>query len=115
MSGGFCFDHTSSGDFLFRLEPGLPARFDPSFFGPGSDNWGGLGEAQATRYQGPIGPSYWPVWGSGRDLRMGHNGPPGTDSYCMQGRYAGNTGQVCGATGNPGNWGLTQVVVYYAQ
>ena len=87
----YCLDHTSSADFLFRLQPGDPQRFLPK---PGGD----------TDYQ-YIRPYWWPRWGFHSDLSMGYTGPlGGTGGRCDRGStYAGSPNEACG--GN--HWGKT--------
>ena len=97
-----CIDRSASSDFLFRLQPGEPERFLPK---------GGTGDA-ATLYQW-VTPSYWPSWGyAGDDLCMGYDGPPGgTNGQCTQGvTYAGSPNEACGGNGN---WGPTDVEVWF--
>ena len=101
----FCYDQTSSSDWLFGLWPGPPQRFQPT----GAD----------TTYQS-VDPRDWPWWGSGsgnyRDLSIGYSGPPGGQdggsiAGCNQGgTYRGTEGEICGGGGN---WGATDVEVWY--
>eukprot|EP01045_Picozoa_sp_COSAG04_P041312 COSAG04_NODE_12499_length_650_cov_0.346642_1_plen_102_part_10 len=67
---GQCFDHASSSDYLYRLSPGEPERYETI---PGGDT--------DYMYQ-KAGPTYWPSFGGGVDLTIGYNGPPGTNGYC---------------------------------
>jgi hypothetical protein len=93
--GSLCEDHTAAEDFLFRLQPDAPQRFDPI---PGGN----------TEYQ-LVGPGWWPVWGVYGDLTMGYDGPPGgADGYCSQGStYSGSPNEACG--GVIGTWGRTDM------
>eukprot|EP01046_Picozoa_sp_COSAG06_P010363 COSAG06_NODE_564_length_14246_cov_9.566693_15_plen_154_part_00 len=94
----YCYDHTASSDFIFRLRPGEPERFLPTGTG-----------MYATNYQ-YVSPSRWPAWG-GNDLGMGFNGPPGDGSYCYQGvTYAGSPNDACG---RDSNWGPTDLEVWF--
>ena len=107
-SHDWCYGETASSDYLYRLSPGEPERYEPI---PGGD----------TRYQyaHPIG---WPTFGSGYDLRIGYNGPPGTNGYCDQGgTYRGSPNAACGGgwdgNGKPceglGCWGHTDLEVWF--
>ena len=63
----YCWDRTSSSDWLFGLWPGPPQRFEPT----GTD----------TTYQ-VVYADYWPSWGSYSDLSIigigsGGRGPRG--------------------------------------
>ena len=93
----YCYDRASSSDWLFGLWPGPPQRFEPT----GAD----------TTYQ-DVNADAWPVWGDG-DLRIGDTSgaPGGSDGYCIQGdTYRGTVGEICGGKGN---WGATDVEVWY--
>eukprot|EP01045_Picozoa_sp_COSAG04_P013424 COSAG04_NODE_951_length_9210_cov_890.580178_9_plen_149_part_00 len=97
-----CTDHTSSSDWLFGLWPGPPQRFE--HIGTNTD------------YQG-VGVDRWPQWGrGGGDLTIGGSGAPGGSGYpgggfCYQGHtYRGTEGEICGGSGN---WGATDVEVWY--
>ena len=93
----YCVDHTSSSDYLYRLSPGEPERYETI---PGGD----------TRYQ-VAKPTYWPTFGDGSDLFIGYNGPPGTDGYCDQGQtYRGSPNAACGGERN---WGHTDLEVWF--
>jgi hypothetical protein len=98
--GGFlgCTDHTSSSDYLYRLSPGEPERYETI---PGGD----------TRYQ-RIDPTLWPVFGFSGDLTIGYgNGPPGPGGWCNQGHtYRGSPNAACGGDGN---WGHTDLEVWF--
>ena len=93
----YCEDHTSSSDWLFGLWPGPPQRFEPT----GTD----------TDYQ-RVRADDWPAWGYGGDLDIGFSGAPGgSGGYCHQGTtYRGTDGEICGGDGN---WGATDVEVWY--
>ena len=97
-SYGWCYDHTSSSDWLFGLWPGPPQRFEPT----GAD----------TDYQNVYADN-WPGWGRNlADLDIGHDGMPG-GSYasCDQGgTYRGTLDEICGGLEN---WGMTDVEVWY--
>eukprot|EP01045_Picozoa_sp_COSAG04_P003433 COSAG04_NODE_140_length_23600_cov_1779.264414_1_plen_132_part_00 len=95
-----CYDHTSSSSWLFGLWPGPPQRFEPT----GTDTHYQLVEADS-----------WPHWGgSYGDLRIGaiiDGAPGGSHGYCHQGRtYRGTPDEICGGYGN---WGATDVEVWY--
>ena len=92
----YCVDLASSSDWLFGLWPGPPQRFQPT----GTDTHG----YQLARAD------WWPVWG-GNDLAIGGSGAPGgSDGLCSQGgTYRGTYGEICGY----GNWGATDVEVWY--
>ena len=103
---GTCIDRASSSDWLFGLWPGPPQRFEPT----GTD----------TDYQ-LVSPDRWPIWGSGvaagtpGDLGLGYRyawwPPGGPDGSCDQGgTYRGTPGEICGGGGN---WGATDVEVWY--
>ena len=92
-----CWDHTSSSDYLYRLSPGEPERYETI---PGGD----------TRYQW-VKPTCWPIFDSG-DLSIGGNGPPGgTYGRCVQGgTYRGSLNATCGGAFN---WGHTDLEVWF--
>ena len=93
-----CIDRTSSSDWLFGLWPGPPQRFEPT----GTD----------TNYQ-YVDTDRWPRWGGNYDLIIGDTSgvPGGSRGFCRQGRtYRGTVGQICGGEGN---WGATDVEVWY--
>ena len=95
--GPYCYDRTAAEDFLFRLQPGAPERFDPIAGGDTDYQW--------------VDPSEWPTWG--HDLAMGFgNGAPGQNNgYCDQGyTYAGSDNEVCGGSYN---WGRTDVEAWH--
>ena len=101
-SGGYCYDHTSSSDWLFGVWPGPPQRFEPT----GTD----------TNYQ-TVYAGHWPRWGESHtgngDLAIGAtSGAPGVShSRCHQGHtYRGAEGEICGGADN---WGATDVEVWY--
>jgi hypothetical protein len=91
-----CRDRTASGDYLYRLSPGDPERYEPT--------------GDHTDYQS-ANPAYWPTFGGERlndynsffgrlDLSIGSNGPPRT-AYCEQGStYRGSPNEACGGTSN---------------
>ena len=89
----------AAGDFLFRLGPGAgPVAYRPT----GDD----------THYQYRY-PGWWPRWGYPGDLEFGSNGAlgQGTFAQCNQGHtYAGETNDACGGHGN---WGATEMEVWY--
>ena len=93
----YCYDQTSSSDWLFGLWPGPPQRFEPVCCG--------------TSYQ-YVNTDGWPIWGSGIDLEIGYTGAPGgSNGQCNQGgTYRGTDGEICGGNGN---WGATDVEVWY--
>ena len=92
-----CWDRTSSSDWLFGLWPGPSQRFEPI----GTD----------TAYQA-VRAGEWPAWGGYGDLAIGlTSGAPGERGQCNQGgTYRGTEGEICGGTGN---WGATDVEVWY--
>ena len=93
-----CYDRASSSDWLFGLGPGPPQRFEPT----GTD----------TTYQYVVA-GEWPGWGNGRDLAIGatSGAPGGSGGDCFQGgTYRGTPGEICGGRGN---WGATDVEVWY--
>ena len=92
-----CDDRTSSSDWLFGLWPGPPQRFEPT--GTGTD------------YQ-RVRAGQSPSWGGNHDLAIGTtSGAPGEHGACVQGRtYRGTDGEICGGDGN---WGATDVEVWY--
>ena len=96
-AGRYCVDRASSSDWLFGLWPGPPQRFEPT----GTD----------TDYQ-QVWADLWPRWGDAGDLVIGGSGAPGgSQGYCHQGRtYRGTDGEICGGDGN---WGPTDVEVWY--
>ena len=90
--GSDCTDRTASSDYLYRLSPGDPERYEPT----GDD----------TYYQS-ASPTYWPIFGA---LAIGFNGPPGTNGYCSQGTTSrGSNNEACGGTGN---WDHTDLEVW---
>eukprot|EP01045_Picozoa_sp_COSAG04_P032837 COSAG04_NODE_6571_length_1302_cov_3.160432_1_plen_129_part_00 len=98
--GDYCYDHTSSSDWLFGLWPDPPQRFEPT------------GTNTAYQY---VGADDWPQWGSygHGDLHIGVNGgaPGGSHGNCRQGgTYRGTDGEICGGKQN---WGATAVEVWY--
>ena len=89
----------AAGDFLFRLGPGAgPVAYRPT--------------GKGTHYQ-YRNPGYWPLWG-GHDLGFGgYSGAlgQGFSAFCNQGdTYAGQTNDACGGDGN---WGATEMEVWY--
>jgi hypothetical protein len=96
-----CYDLTSSNDYLYRLSPGEPERYETI---PGGD----------THYQW-ADPTAWPTFGGGNeigyDLCTGYNGPPGTLGYCNQGTtYRGSWNAACGGHAN---WSHTDLEVWF--
>ena len=96
----YCFDHTSSSDWLFGLWPGPAQRFEPT--------------GTATDYQW-IRSDWWVRWGGnglvGLAIGATSAAPGGAHAYCGQGStYHGMQGEVCGGTDN---WGATDVEVWY--
>jgi len=99
----YCVDHTSSSDWLFGLWPGPPQRFEPTGSRPD--------------YQ-RVYADYWPYWGHSGDLTIGEtsggggtSGAPGENGACRQGgTYRGTKNEICGGEGN---WGATDVEVWY--
>ena len=102
----YCYDHRSSSGWLFGLWPGPPQRFE-STAGGGAD----------TSYQLAMN-WMWPQWGGNGELSIGGSDAPGklyfgnlTSGYCMQGiAYRGTDREICGGDGN---WGATDVEVWY--
>lgn len=93
-----CYDHTASSDYLYRLSPGEPERYET------------IPSTWETEYQ-YAKPSYWPRFGGGDgDLAIGWGGPPGTYGYCNQGgTYRGHPSAACGGYDN---WGHTDLEVW---
>jgi hypothetical protein len=91
-------DQFASGDYIYRLSPGEPERYEPI---PG----------RGTEYQN-VAPVYWPFFGNGGgDLVIGYTGPPGTHGRCTQGpTYRGSPNAACG--GGMGTWGHTDLEVW---
>ena len=89
---------TSSSDYLYRLSPGEPERYETI-------------PAGSTYYQ-YVRPTYWPTFGAGYDLLIGDgNGPPGNHGRCDQGEaYHGPPNAECGGDGN---WGHTDLEVWF--
>ena len=88
----------AAGDFLFRLGPGAgPVAYRPTGHG--------------TYYQDRR-PGSWPSWGHYGDLQFGYSGALGQgDAFCDQGHtYAGEAIDACGGRGN---WGATEMEVWY--
>ena len=89
----------AAGDFLFRLGPGAtPVAYRPT------------GKDMNYQFRDP---SHWPHWGYGTDLYFGWSGALGQGiyAYCDQGStYAGETNDACGGDGN---WGATEMEVWY--
>ena len=89
----------ATGDFLFRLGPGArPVAYRPT--------------GKNTNYQ-RRDPGRWPIWGSNSaDLSFGLSGALGQSyAYCKQGHiYAGEPSDACGGDGN---WGATEMEVWY--
>ncbi len=95
-----CEDHASSSDWLFGLWPGPPQRFEPT----GTDTYYQLVRAET-----------WPRWGNPHggdgDLSIGWTGGAPGDGNCHQGgTYRGTESEICGGDGN---WGATDVEVWY--
>ena len=86
----------AAGDFLFRLGPGAtPVAYRPT------------GKYTYYQYRNP---GRWPTWGGG-DLKFGGSGALGHYARCNQGwTYAGETNDACGGDGN---WGATEMEVWY--
>ena len=93
------YAHEATGDFLFRLGPGAtPVAYRPT------------GKNTYYQYRNP---GYWPDWGSGlADLTFGRCGALGQiNAWCYQGTtYAGEPNDACGGNGN---WGATEMEVWY--
>lgn len=97
----WCKDYAPASDWLFKLWPGSPQRFDP------------INTAHVeNQHTGP----WWPRWGNGGglleygpDLWIGSR-VPGAGGACAQGHtYGGTAHEICGG----GNWGSTDVEVWY--
>eukprot|EP01043_Picozoa_sp_COSAG02_P080535 COSAG02_NODE_19192_length_895_cov_1.581658_2_plen_87_part_01 len=68
----YCVDNIHSGDYIYRLSPGDPERYEPI---PG----------QTIEYQ-YVQQELWPYFGYAGDLVIGrYNGPPGESAFCDQG------------------------------
>jgi hypothetical protein len=90
----YCNDQTASSDYLYRLSPGEPERYETI---AGGDAY----------YQQAV-PTYWPYFGG--DLSIGFNGPPGAHGYCNQGvTYRGSANAACGGYNN---WDHTDLEVW---
>ena len=97
-----CYDQSSSSDWLFGLWPGPPKRFEHQ----------GDTDFQIVR------PDRWPQWGGNGhcdgDLVIGETDgkPGGSHGWCPKGDVFKTTrdGQICGGWGN---WGETNVEVWY--
>eukprot|EP01045_Picozoa_sp_COSAG04_P013551 COSAG04_NODE_966_length_9138_cov_6.958624_4_plen_95_part_00 len=76
-----------------------PQRFEPA----GTD----------THYQTVVA-DRWPMWGDGGDdlaIGTGSDAPGGSGGHCIQGgTFRGTDGEICGGDGN---WGATDVEVWY--
>ena len=95
--GPYCVDRASSSSWLFGLGPGPPQRFEPT--------------GTNTVYQ-QVRAGGWPQWGN-EDLVTGweSGAPGGTYARCFPGgTYRGTVGEICGGKGN---WGATDVEVWY--
>eukprot|EP01046_Picozoa_sp_COSAG06_P019242 COSAG06_NODE_1364_length_9696_cov_14.104929_22_plen_167_part_00 len=100
----FCYDYTSSSDYLYRLSPGEPERYET------------IPHGGHAGYQ-LVYPTSWPIFGAGDDLMIGGNGPPGvylpgvTNGFCDQGvTYRGSPNAACGGNSN---WGHTDLEVWF--
>ena len=111
----YCYDTKASSDYLYRLSPGDPERYQPTGAPPVPGH--------STYYQ-QVSPTAWPQFGNGQidgyyinDLCIGYGGPPGTNGYCDQGQtYRGKPNAACGtgnSRGRQGTWGHTDVEVWY--
>ena len=91
----WCFDRTSSSDYLYRLGPGEPERYVPT----GRDNY----------FQ--TSSMYWPAFGSnGGDELSIFGGGTVPESKCNQGStYDGIPNAACGGDNN---WGRTDLEVW---
>ena len=89
-----CEDRTSFNNWLFKLRP-APQRFARS--------------GNGTEYQ-LVWPDDWPQWGG--DLVIGQTSasPGGEFSACDQVIYLADDDEICGGDGN---WGATDVEVWY--
>ena len=103
-SSYLCKDRTASSDYLYRLSPGEPERYEPT--------------GRNTNYQF-VQAHHWPWWGGDDDLRNGYDlaigqtsgAPGGSSGWCDQGgTYRGTEGEICGGDNN---WGATAVEVWY--
>ena len=83
----YCYDFTASSDYLYRLSPGDPERYEPT---------------EGNTFYQTASPTYWPRFGQGGDLNIGSNGPPGTSGACCYqgGTYRGSPNEACGGDGN---------------
>lgn len=109
--GGFA-DDTWSGtgikkgtnaSFIFTLGPAEPELFRPA------NGAHGLNCVDGTCMF--VNTTLWPQWGSGPDLAMGENGPPGLHGMCDQETYIGS-GELCGGDADHGGWGETNLEVW---
>ena len=91
-----CYDTTATADFLYRLDPGEPERYEA---------YSGSTNNKAYQYAQPTA---WPTFGYGRDNTRGDLNF--NSDYCNQGTtYRGTLNAACGGAGN---WGKTDVVVW---
>ena len=93
-------DETATGDFLFQLAPAA-AKYPPM--------------TRNYQYDDPV---RWPVWGDGGCLAMGYGGEAlGANGFCCPGSSCNGSGcpglpdDFCGGDGN---WGETELEVWYA-
>ena len=105
----WCKDYAPASDWLFKLWPGSPQRFDP------------IHTSVPPRFEYQHPGAWWPRWGNGGgaleygpDLVIGSTGKPGVGGGCAQGHtYGGTAHEICGGTGNwGGNWSSTDVEVW---
>ena len=122
-----CYDEASSSDYLYRLSPGEPERYEP--IGPvyhgGTLKHPTYQYVYSTTSTLPAGyttPDYWPIFGGGNDLTIGDNGQLGAIGRCDQGdTYRGSPNAACGGGWDAahskceglGCWGHTDLEVWF--
>ena len=100
-SPGYDWAPSGNSSFLFRLAG--PGGVPPKLYLPTGMN---------AHYQRRSSDN-WPTWGSGYDLTFGGYGAlgQGDGAVCVQGyTYAGEPNDACGGHGN---WGATEMEVWY--
>ena len=110
----FCYDHTSSSNFLYRLSPGEPEWCGPTGRGDGPASlYHGPEPYTTRRYQFTSTGSRWPHFGGEyADLIFGGHGAHHAidDGSCNSGNtYRGSfNGSLCGGR----HWGHTDLEIW---